>query len=230
MLSVEEIIRTIVTNIITFIVLLIIAKIMGKKQLSHLTFFNYITGITIGSIAANGVNIDSNTAYDDYIGLVIWFGLTIIICIISLKSSRMREIFAGETAIVIKKGKIQKKKLKSLRLSLNDLTMLLREKDVFCISDIDYAILETNGEISILKKEEYNLVTKKDMNIKTTTKPFINTSVIIDGNLIKNNLKELNIKESWLKQELKKQNIKDYKDVLYAEIKDDGTLYVDKGE
>jgi uncharacterized membrane protein YcaP (DUF421 family) len=230
MLSVEEIIRTIVTNIITFIVLLIIAKIMGKKQLSHLTFFNYITGITIGSIAANGVNIDSNTAYDDYIGLVIWFGLTIIICIISLKSSRMREIFAGEPAIVIKKGKIQKKKLKSLRLSLNDLTMLLREKDVFCISDIDYAILETNGEISILKKEEYNLVTKKDMNIKTTTKPFINTSVIIDGNLIKNNLKELNIKESWLKQELKKQNIKDYKDVLYAEIKDDGTLYVDKGE
>ncbi|MFA7688505.1 MAG: DUF421 domain-containing protein [Bacilli bacterium] len=230
MLSGDEILCTITTNIIIFFTLLVVARLMGKKQLSQLTFFNYITGITIGSIAANAVNIDNSTNYDDYIGVIIWFVFTIIISIITLKSSRLRTIFDGEPAIVIKKGKIQDKILKSLRLNLNDLTMLLREKNVFNISDVDYAILETNGKISILKKEGYNLVTKEDMNIKTNTKPFINTSVIIDGNLIKNNLKELNIKEVWLKQELKKQNIKDYKDVLYAEVKNNGTLYVDKEE
>jgi uncharacterized membrane protein YcaP (DUF421 family) len=94
---------------------------------------------------------------------------------------------------------------------------------------VEYAILEPDGKISILKKEPNKNVTKKDMNIHNTEPEFIPTEIITDGHFIKRNLKELGISEKWVNNELKKQGIKDYKDVLYAEIQSDKTLYVDKG-
>lgn len=222
-----EIVRV---NIFIFIILFIIARILGKKQLSHLTYFNYITGIAIGSIAANGVNIRSTAVYDNYISLICWGIFTIIIAIISLKSSSLQVTFEGKPTIVIKRGIIQKKELQALKLTMNDLLMLLRNKNVFNIDEVYYAIFEPNGKLSLLKKESAKQVTKKDINANITYKPYISTSIIIEGNLIKENLKELNIKENWVIEQLNKQGIKDYKNVFYAQIQDNGQLHVDKGE
>lgn len=228
MINIMEIIKIIGLNILIFTSLLILTRIVGKKQLSHMTFFNYITGITLGSIAANAVNIKTNVQYDDYIALISWSVLVIFVGFISLKIHPLRDLIEGQPTIVIKKGKIQKEALKALEMNIEDLLMLLRIKGIFSIKDVYYAIIEANGEISILKEASSIEVNRKDMNIKTVNKKYITSKIIVDGVLIKQNLKELNITEKWLKNELKQQGINDIKEVLFAEILDDGTLYIDK--
>lgn len=153
--------------------------------------------------------------------------LTILLGLASLKSRTLRVLFDVQPTIVIKKGKIQRKALNSLKLNLDELLMLIRTKNVFNIKDIDYAILETNGELTILKEESMKQVTKKDMNIKMNKDNYINCAIILDGLLIKENLKESNIDYSWVIKELNKHGINDFKNVFYAEIQDDGKLFID---
>lgn len=121
--------------------------------------------------------------------------------------------------MVIKNGKIVEEALKSTKINLDDLSMLLRSKDIFSITEVDYAILESNGELSILKKQE---------NQKTQNRLYMPIEIIIDGNLIYRNLKELNIDKTWIYKELKNQGINSIEEVLYGEIQEDGSLYIDK--
>jgi uncharacterized membrane protein YcaP (DUF421 family) len=230
MITFKEIISVVVTNLIVFLALLSLTRITGKKQLSQLTFFNYVTGITLGSIASDAVNIRLLDNYDDYIALICWPLFTIIVSFISLKIKSSRTLIDGQPTIIIKKGKIQKKALKKLLLSVDDLVMLLRVKDVFKLNEVDYAILEPNGQLAVLKVENKENVIKEDMKIKTKKRKFVTTKVIIEGSFIDNNLEEIGISKDWILKELKKQGVKDYKEVLYAEVQDDGSLYVDEGE
>lgn len=230
MINWKEVLEIIITNFCVFFLLLALTRFMGKKQLSQLTFFNYIAGITIGSIASDIVNVNLLETYDDYISLICWAVLTILVGVISLKVHFFRALIDGQPTVVIKKGKIQKKALKSLSVSINDLLMLLRVKDIFNITDVNYAILESNGELAVLKNDSSKSITKKDMGIKQQDEKFITTEIIVDGVLVVKNLKELNIKEAWIKKQLKKQGINDYKEVLYAELQSDGNLYIDNGE
>lgn len=121
--------------------------------------------------------------------------------------------------MVIKNGKIVEEALKSTKINLDDLSMLLRSKDIFSITEVDYAILESNGELSILKKQE---------NQKTQNRLYMPIEIIIDGNLVYRNLKELNIDKTWIYKELKNQGINSIEEVLYGEIQEDGSLYIDK--
>lgn len=223
-----SILSLLVRTTMTFIVLLILARLLGRKQMSHLTYFNYITGITIGSIAANIVSSSNQPFIDDFIGLVLWCFLTGLIGFISLKSGDIRRIIDGQPTIVIKKGKLVTEAFKSSRFNLDDLSMMLREKDVFSITEVEYAILEANGDLSILKKAEYQQVTKVDMKVPIQPILYIPSEIISDGKVLKHNLKELNLTEEWLKIQLKKMNISSPKEVLYAEIQDDGTLFAQK--
>lgn len=151
--------KVILETVITFLILLLYTRLLGKKQMSHLTFFNYITGITIGSIAGNMVMIDTRTFYKELTSLTIWCVLTELVSFIALKSPKLRNKLDGEPTMVIKKGVIDKNALKSLRVNVDDLTMLLREKDIFDFSEVDYAILEPHGRLSVLKKD---ILTKGD--------------------------------------------------------------------
>lgn len=211
-----------------FMVLLILTRILGKNQMSHLTFFNYTTGITIGSIAANMVHESDQPFMDDFISLTWWCILTLLIGFISLKSGKLRQIIDGQPTILIKKGKIMRDSLKSNRVNMDDLSMLLRKQNIFSITEVDYAILEPNGNLSIMKKPPHQQVTKSDMNIYTTSLNHIPSEIIVDGKIIYDNLKELNLSENWLNNELTKQNIKSPKEVFYAEIQEDGSLFIDK--
>lgn len=213
---------------IVFVTLLILTRALGKKQMSHLTFFNYITGITIGSIAANAVSESNKAFMDDFIGLIWWCVLTTFTGYIGLKSGKLRRIIDGQPTILIKKGKIIKHALKSTGINMDDLSMLLRKQEVFSITEVEYAILEPDGVLSILKKESYQQITKTDMKIPTSNINYIPTEIIADGKIIRQNLKELNLNEEWLENQLKQHNIKSIKDVFYAEIQSDGTLFIDK--
>jgi uncharacterized membrane protein YcaP (DUF421 family) len=224
-----DILDIIKTNLLMFIVLFIITKALGKKQISQLTFFNYVTGITIGSIAANGVNVRNDAIYDNYISLACFAVLTFIISFLSFKSVSLKNIFEGEPTIIIKKAKY-KKALQSLNLTIADVLMLLRNKNVFNIKDAYYAILEPNGKISLLKDVSTQEATKRDLNIEVSNKPYLPTIIIIDDNLLRNNLEELDIQEKWVLDEIKKQGFKDYHEILYTQIQEDGSLYIDKGD
>lgn len=213
---------------ILFISLLILTRILGKKQMSHLTFFNYITGITIGSIVANMIRETEEPFGDDFIGLVWWCILTLLAGYINLKSGKLRHIIDGQPTIVIKKGKIIKSALKSCTLTMDDLSMLLRKQTIFSITEVEYAILEPNGNLSVMKKTQNQQITKSDMNITTSIFKYIPSEIIVDGKIIYHNLKEYNLTEDWLNNQLKMKHISSINDVLYAELQSDGTLFLQK--
>ncbi len=223
-----EHVLTLLRTAITFILILILARIIGSKQLSQLTFFNYITGITIGSISANIISKGNEPFIDEFIGLVFWCFLTVLDGYLGMKSGKIRLLLDGQPIIVVKKGTIIKKALKRARLNMDELSMLLREANIFAITEVDYAILETNGQLSVLKKQKYLQATKEDMKIPMKKQLYLPSGVVSDGRIISNVLEEYALNEKWLIDMLKKQNIGSVKGVLYAELQEDGSLYVVK--
>ncbi|QBP39827.1 YetF domain-containing protein [Paenisporosarcina antarctica] len=213
---------------VTFTVLLFLARVLGKEQLSQLTFFNYVTGITIGSIAGELVAHDDTHYLNGITSLVWWSILTIFVGYITMKSDKLKEILDDKPATVIKDGKILEKELKTSRLPMGDLMMLLRLQGVFSVKEVHYAVLETNGELSIFKKVSQQPATKQDVKASTTIPKYMPSQIISDGKIVKNNLNELNLTEEWVMNELKKQGIQNVKEVFYAEIETDGSLHIDK--
>ncbi|AGY78018.1 hypothetical protein WX45_00173 [Clostridium ljungdahlii DSM 13528] len=227
-LGIINVFQLLLKTTVTFIVLLTLARILGNKQMSHLTFFNYITGITIGSIAANIISIGNKPFINDLIGLTWWCILTALTGYINLKSGNIRSIIDGQPTILIKRGEIMKQSLSSSRLNMDDLSMLLRKQNIFSITEVEYAILEPDGNLSVMKKQSQQQVTKSDMKIPYSTSKYIPSEIIVDGKIINHNLEELNLNKNWLKKQLKQQNIASIEDVFYAEIQSDGTLFIDK--
>ncbi|MFJ5789632.1 DUF421 domain-containing protein [Lysinibacillus sp. NPDC093197] len=224
----ESYLQIAIETVITFFVLLALTRFLGKKQLSQLTFFNYVTGITIGSIAANMIVLSTKDYTKDLLSLVIWCLLTTIIGYISLKSGKIRMILDGQPTIVIKHGKIDRKALKRTGVNIDDLTMMIRQYQVFSIDEIDFAILEPNGMLSILKKPQFQGTQKIDMDISSKNPPFLPIEIISDGKLLKRNLLEVGKNREWLKSELKKAGINNIEEVFYAEIQSDEKLFIQK--
>ncbi|MCL2860508.1 MAG: DUF421 domain-containing protein [Oscillospiraceae bacterium] len=222
----NEIYEEILRIFLGFFVLLILTRLIGKKQLGQLNIFTYITGIVIGSMAAEMIIHNDVKIITGILGMGIWTILIFIIEFVSLKSGKIRNVLDGQPAIVIKKGLIQYKELKKMRLNIDDLTMLLRTNNVFSIKDVNYAILEPNGDLSVLKIEGEQQITKKDMNVKLENIKNIPSEIIVDGKVVYKNLTELGKTEEWLNNELKVKNISSIKDVLYAELQSDGSLYI----
>jgi uncharacterized membrane protein YcaP (DUF421 family) len=219
-----------IKTFITFIVLMLLTRLLGKKQLSQLTYFNYVTGITIGSIAANIVCNSTEPFLDDLLGLAWWCILSGLVAYLGLKSGHFRRIADGQPTIVIKKGRIIKEALKKARLNMDDLSMLLREQGAFTITEVEYAILEPDGKLSVMKKQTDQMVSKSDLNLPLKEIKYIPSEIIVDGKVIKKDLKEFNLSDEWLDNQLKQQNINSVKEVFYAEIQSDGTLFIQKYE
>ncbi|WP_019414393.1 DUF421 domain-containing protein [Paenisporosarcina sp. TG20] len=220
----------IVRLLIAFTVLLILTRIMGRKEIAQMTFFNFISAISIGTIGAS-LAIDSTLSIrNGLIALVAWSIFTIVLGIISINSREARVLIEGQPRIVIKNGKIMEDELRKVRLDVDALNALLRVKNVFSIFDVDYAIFETSGKLSVMKKEPQKFVTKSDMGIQLTQPNIypISTAVISDGSIVSLNLKKLNITSQWLTEQLKLSGINSVSEVFYAEVGKDGKLYIDK--
>jgi uncharacterized membrane protein YcaP (DUF421 family) len=223
-----DILYLVLRTILTFFVLLLLARLLGNKQLGHLTFFNYITGITIGSITANIISNENGPYLDEFLGLIIWCVLTAAVGYVGLKSGDLRLLLDGQPIIVIKKGKLVRSAMQKARLNMDDLTMLLREQKVFSLADAEYAILETNGILSVLQKPNKQQITKEEMKITPPVSYYLPSEIIVDGKVILKNLKEFNLDIAWLRAQLQKQNIQSPQDVFYAELQADGSLYLER--
>lgn len=214
---------------LSFVVLFILTRIMGRKEISQMTFFNFVSAISIGSITANLAVNGNLSVQNGVIALVIWTVFTLIVAFIDIKSKKARKFTTGEPVIVIKEGRIMEDALRSTQLDIDALRTLLRQKNVFTFKEVQYAIFETSGQLSVLKYESNQPATKKDLNIipKDNIYPLA-TEVISDGKINTNNLQRLGKNEDWLYQQLQNSGIKDINQVFYGEVLPNGTLYIDK--
>ncbi len=224
----HTILETFIRTVIGFTVLFVLTRLLGKKQLGQLTFFTYVTGIAMGNIAGDMVVHRDIKLIDGVSGLIIWAFSTFLLELISLKFSKARVLLDGEPSILIKRGIIMEKELAAQRLNMDDLTMLLRNNNIFSIQDVDYAILEPNGQLSILKKPELEAVSKKDMQIQPENRIYLPTEIIVDGKLVQKNLKELNLNSQWVNQQLIQAGITSVEEVFFAELQNDGSLHISK--
>jgi uncharacterized membrane protein YcaP (DUF421 family) len=214
--------------VIAFAALFIVARVSGRKEISQMTFFNFISAITLGTIGGSLVTSNAFSVRNGLLALGGWLVLTLVFGYIDIKSKSARKVLEGEPIIVIKQGKIMEKALGRTRLDVDALLVHLREKNVFSVKDVEYAIFETDGKLSVMKKQDQQSATKKDLNIPN--KNYIypqSTGVISDGKVIENNLKRLNLEEDWLQDQLKQNGIDSIEDVFYAEVQKDGSLFID---
>jgi uncharacterized membrane protein YcaP (DUF421 family) len=219
----------VVRSIISFFTLLIFAKILGKQQISQLTFFDYVLGITIGSIAAELTTDLSTRAWPQWVGLLSWAALGYLMEYITMKWRYAAKYIEGEPTIVIMNGKIMEDAMRKMKFRVSDIMELLRNKDVFDLNEVDFAIIEPNGQLSVLKKPEHQPLTPKDMKI-TKKSSGISTELIYDGIMIEENLHQLNKNKTWLMKQLKAQGIKDISEVFLATLNPAGSFYIDKYE
>ena len=212
--------------ILSFLVLLALARVLGKKQISQLTFFDYVVGIVIGDMAST-VAIDTSTKLLNGItGLVVYTLLSLIMAFGAIKSFKFRELVESSPSILIKDGNIMEKSLLKNRLTFDDLLNGLRVKGAFNISEVELAMLETDGQISVMEKPEYQSLTPNDIGL-SVEEDHAPSLVIIDGTLLEKHLKYLGLTEEWLLEEVKKQGANKFEDVFLAQINSDGSVYVD---
>lgn len=210
-----------------FILILLVTRLVGKTQLGQLTVSDFVNAIVIGSIGAAAVTDLKENGWYYVFGLLLFGLLTIGAEYIAMKYRPARKLLEGEPTVIIHNGKILEDNMRKLIYHVDDLTMQLRDKGVFNIADVEFAVLEPNGKLSVLLKSQKQPLTPQDLQLPTKYQG-IPSEMIIDGIVIQQNLKQNNLTEEWLYQELEKQGIKSVQEVMYASLDTEGKLYVDK--
>jgi uncharacterized membrane protein YcaP (DUF421 family) len=225
---VGEYIEAVWTTLIIFVLLVVLTRIVGRKLLAQITFFDFVTGITIGTISGAYVaNVVEGTAV--LLSPIILALCTLGLGYLTVKSLKLRKLIKGEPIVIIQNGKILEDNMFNARYTLDALEMQLREKDVFNINEVEFAVLEPDGKLSVLKKSSHHTVTCKDLGLDTDYKGLA-AEIIKDGEVLEQNLKQNNLDFSWLYSELRKQGIDDISRVMLATLNSDGSLYLDLKE
>jgi len=210
-----------------FLAVLLITRLIGKSQIGQLTVTDFVNGIVIGSLAA-ALAIDLRTpAIYYFAGLAVFSGLTLVLEWATMKSRPLRKVLEDEPTVVIHNGKILETKMHNMRYHVDDLLMQLRAKAVFNIADVEFAVLEPNGELSVLLKSQKRPVTPEDLRLPTKYEG-MPSELIVDGTVIEQNLIQNNLDEEWLYRELEKQGVRSVEEVLFASLDSSRNLYVDR--
>lgn len=215
-----------IRSIISFALLLLLTRWMGKKQMAQLTYFDYITGITTGSIAATTVVERHVSVVEGVFGLILWSVFAFLLNILILSSRKARKILDGEPCLVISQGQILEENMKKMRYTLDDLMEELRKKGVFSIADVQFALLETDGKLSVQLKPEKSEPRREDLSLFPAEQS-LPVELVMDGHIIWQNLHRHRFNYSRLMQELAQKGIHDLSQVVYACLGSDRKFYVD---
>lgn len=221
---VKELLEVSLRAIVSLVTLFLVTKLIGKKQVSQLSLFDYVIGISIGNFAAEmTINLESKIIHGTL--AVILFGLiAYIITILTMKSITLRRFFMGKPTIIMENGILLEQSLKKVKFDINDFLEQAREQGYFDISEINYAIMEADGKISILPKAVYKPVTVKNMDLKVKENSIL-ANVIIDGNIMERNLKVMKKDKKWLQKELKTKG-KELNNILLATLDNNEKLLI----
>ena len=217
-----EIIKVILTSLLSAVSLFLIAKIMGHKQMAQLDFFDYITGITIGSIAAE-LATELEEPWKPLVAMLIYGVVALSLTVIAHKFPKTRKYVNGTPTIVMDNGKLYRENMKKAKLELSEFMVLCRQEGYFNINDIQTAIFEYNGRITILPKSEKRPLTPQDMKMKPP-KAEIYTEIIMDGRILHENLKRLGLDLTWLDKQLKKQRYDSAKEIYLGICDENNSL------
>ncbi|MEW5954823.1 MAG: DUF421 domain-containing protein [Bacillota bacterium] len=209
-----------------FVLVIVITRLVGKSQMGKLTVADFVNAIVIGSIAAALVVELQESAVFYALGLVLFGLLTWSSEFMAMKYRPARKILEGEPTIVIHNGKILEKNMGKMTYHVDDLTMQLREKNVFNISDVEFAVAEPNGELSVLLKSQKLQLTPHDLQIPTRYQG-VPSELVVDGQIIQQNLRQNNLTRDWLMLQLAAKGVNDVKKVTLASLDSQGNLYVD---
>jgi uncharacterized membrane protein YcaP (DUF421 family) len=211
--------------VVGYVALLFTTKILGKTQITQITAFDFISALVLGELVGNALYDNNIGIFQILFTVALWGALIYITEIITQKKKKFRAIFEGKPTLVIAQGKILRDKMAENKLDINQLQHLLRSKGAFSIREVEYAVLETDGTVSVLKKSPYELPTRQDhqMPEQLVSLP---VTLIIDGEVIWDNLKEFGFSEEWLQGQIQSFGAKEYKDVLYAEWQEGKGIHV----
>lgn len=206
-------------------VLFFITKILGKKQLSELSFFEYVVGITIGSIAGEVIMGLERNIWHGLLAIGIFGSMPFLVDVVALKNKKFRDLVEGKGTIFIKDGKVMEDNLKKERYTADELLELLRQKDVYKVADVEFAVLEPTGDLSVLLKKENQPITLKDLGLITPNEKEPQT-VIMDGEVLDEPLATAGRNRRWLETEIDKLNVS-IENVFLAQVDTYGELTVD---
>lgn len=224
-----ELINVVLASLGSVIVLFLLTKLMGYRQMSQLSMFDYINGITIGSIAAEMATSLEDDFLKPLIAMVIYGGVAILISVITSKSIKFRRIISGKSLILYDNQKLYQDNLKKSKLDIDEFLIQCRNNGYFNLSDIQTAILESNGKISFLPVSSKRPANPQDLNLKPQEES-IQINVILDGKILDENLKETGNDEVWLRKQLKAQKDIKLSDVFLATCDRNNKLQIFKRE
>ncbi|RSL32048.1 DUF421 domain-containing protein [Salibacterium salarium] len=211
---------------IGFLALLVITKILGKTQINQLTPFDFISSIVMGELVGNAIFDEEITLVYILYAVSLWAVLISGIEFMTQKKKRTRSMLEGQPSIIIREGILDYNALKKNRLDLNQLQHMLRDKDVFSMRDVHYAILEANGSVNVLKTPQASAALKSDVTDELPPPPVLPLAVILDGEWVEDNMKEFNISKNKILRHLHSKNIPDIDRVLYAEWNGEFPLHI----
>lgn len=214
-------------TILFYFALILFLRLMGKKQLGELQPTELAVTLLIADLASIPVQATNIPLLSGLVPIATLLILEVIMSWISLKSPLVRKWISGSPIVVIENGKINQKALTDLRFNIDDLMEGLRLKDISCVEDVAFAIIETNGKLSVFPKAEKRPLTPEDMNMSVTDKG-ISMILIADGKPEEKNLNKLQLDQAWLKKELKKRHICDIQQVFFCSINQQKELHIEE--
>jgi len=213
--------------VVGFFALFVIVKVVGRKIITQVTPFTFITAVVIGEILGNALYDREVGVFDIVFSMSLWGLLLLIVEYIGQKSLGFRGIVEGKPAALIRNGAIDRNELKKQRMNLNQLQSLLRQSETFSVREVAYCYLEPNGSISVLKKAKYQKTTQEDFRLPE--KPVhVPVTLIRDGQVLWDEVRDLGYDEAWLNKQLRPHDVRDFRQVWIAEWLEGDGLFVQK--
>lgn len=219
-----EMLSVALTAVISVLVMFLLAKLIGNRAISQMNLFDYINSITIGSIAAELATSDLKNMHKPLTAMLIYAAAVILFAALSGKLIPFRRFVEGRTVILVQNGKLLNRNFKKAKIDVNEFLMQCRLNGYFDLQQIDTAVQESNGRISILPCVGARPVQVQDLNLSPAQEKLF-SNVIVDGKVLPKNLKALGYDTQWLTKQLRRQNISDESDVFLAICNPDGAFY-----
>lgn len=214
-------------SIFAFAIMMIIARQLGKSTVAQMTYHDFVAAITLGALTANLAYNLKMSFWEPLTSLLVFSFIAYLMMVLALKSRKLRKKISGQPTVLIQNGKILEENMKKLKLTQDTLNQELREKNIFDIHEVDYAVLELNGRVSVLKKDEYRPLLRKDLYPPSPSTQLFPLELIMDGKIVTDNLKDNDLTEEWLVKEIKRQG-KSLHSINYAVRSTSGQLYFDE--
>lgn len=223
-----DIIKVTLASLLSALALFVIAKIMGHKQMSQLGVFDYITGITIGSIAAE-LATETEEPAKPLVAMIVYGGVTVALSLLTSKVEKARKYVNGSPTIIFNNNKFYRKNMKKAKLDLSEFMVMCRQEGYFDLADIQTAIFEYNGRLTVLPKSNNRPLTASDLNLDLEDE-HITSEVIMDSKILDENLHRLGLDKKWLDAQIKSMGFDNTKEIFLGLCDENNVLTLYKGE